>query len=178
MSFIRNGNEYICDVTGDLILTDKIGKWCQLPYPNHKKGCPNYNKSERCPPKSKKVDEVFDLNKSHWFLLYRFDIGIHAENMKIKHPKWSKKQCRCVLYWQNKIRKKLKEMYIEMKKKEPELIYTDIPEAMGINVIYTIKKNFSIPIDVKPDDIIFKVSLVGYPIKKDRQTKLIVMDNT
>jgi len=168
-----NGNNYKCDVTGSLIITDKIGKWCQLPYPNHKHGCPNYNKSEKCPPKSKKVDEVFDLNKNHWFLLYRFDMGTHEQNMKIKHPKWSRKQCRCVLYWQKGIKKKLKDMYLEMKKTDPELIYTDIPEALGINVISTIKRNFSIPIDVKPDAVIFKVSMVGYPITNYKQSKLM-----
>jgi len=26
-----------------LVITSKAGDWCRLPYPGHKRGCPNYD---------------------------------------------------------------------------------------------------------------------------------------
>lgn len=120
-----------------LVINNSVGDWCLLPYPGHKKGCPNYGKADRCPPQSPMVGDHFDLSKPLWFIHSEFDLSGHEERMKDKHPEWSKRQCRCVLYWQPKSRKQLKQ---RVKEAKPLLGFNEVattPEAMGINVYAT-----------------------------------------
>lgn len=104
-----------------------------------------------------------DLNKKHWFITIKFNLQKHAEQMKAKHNNWSEKQCRCVLYWQNSVRKTLKNACIKFCNNNGR-IFTLIPEGMGVYVIKTAKR-IGIPIQTKPKDIIFKIALIGYPNK-------------
>ena len=151
----------IIDITGELIIDHRSREWCKLPYPNHPKGCPNYGNSIECPPIIKVVEEIFDLEKSHWFIVTSFNLKEFSKRMKIKHPEWSEKQTRCCLYWQNTPRKELRIAIEEFKIKYPNTISTLIPEAMGVHVMGTVRK-FGIPIKTKPTDIIYKIALVGY----------------
>jgi hypothetical protein len=154
----------IIEVTNKLIINYRAherinGKkaWCELPYPRHKKGCPNYGKS--CP--LPRVGTVFDLLKPHWFAIIRFDLISHIQRMKNLHPGWSYNQCKCVLYWQNGIKKQLDNICKEfIQIKDKNLIYHKIPEAMGVNVILTMKK-IGHPIEIKPKNIIHKIALIG-----------------
>lgn len=121
-----------------LVVSDHVGRWCQLPYPNHPKGCPNFwEAKEECPPKAPSVDEYFDLSRALYFVHSEFDLNAHADMMKQRHPHWSDRQCRCVLYWQSRSRKQLK----QRTSKAASLLGTDamtmIPEAMGVNVYVT-----------------------------------------
>lgn len=135
--------------------------WCELPYPGHKKGCPNYGKG--CPLPH--VDNYFDLSKPHWFAITKFDLKNHVQKMKGGHPKWSERQCRCVLYWQNGVRKELDKTCREFIQNK-NLIFHKIPEAMGVNVILTLKK-LKIPIEIKPKNFVHKVALIGSPFPID-----------
>ena len=141
--------------------------YCTLPYPNHPKGCPNFNKAIECPPKSKKIKDVFDIDKDMFFVIEKFNLKEHILKMKNKHPHWSNLQCRNLLYWQGKVRKQLKdktEQFINFNKNK--MIYTLLPEAMGVMVINTASK-LGIPIEKTPIDTVFKIALAGYPLYDD-----------
>ena len=52
-----------------IVFTEKTKLWCQLPYPNHPTGCPNYNKNPLCPPNSDYKKSILkDYN--HFYLFY------------------------------------------------------------------------------------------------------------
>lgn len=137
-----------------------INPWCLWSYPGHSKGCPNYGKKEICPPNAPLVDKFFDLSKPHWFIIVSFDLGAHVERMFLKHPDWSMRQARCVLYWQGTANKSLR-LKTEAFCKNTDLIYTYCPEAMGVHCIKT-AKSLGIPIKTRPKDIVYKMSMVGY----------------
>lgn len=72
-----------------------------------------------------------------YMVFHDFELSEHAARMKTKHPHWSDRQCRCVLYWQNSSRKKLREKaHLHMMQKGLNAI-TLCPEGMGINVYAT-----------------------------------------
>lgn len=157
----------IYDVSGSLKIDPRVRDWCKLRYPGHPKGCPNYNKSSDCPERVKLIGEVFNLTEGHWFIIEPFDIKAHAWRMKLLHPKWSDRQCRCVLYWQNRVKSKLRRecmIFISgMEQPEGDIIYTLIPEAMGVNVFRTCHR-LGIKMRKNPQDILYKVALVGWRI--------------
>lgn len=87
-----------------LIIDRSVRHLCYRPYPNHSKGCPNYNKKEGCPPKSPMIDEILNLSKPFWlnedtqqvfqvFLKGVEDFYIHL--LDNKH--WKPQQARAVL---------------------------------------------------------------------------------
>lgn len=120
-----------------LVLTPSAGEWCRLPYPGHPKGCPNYGETDRCPPLAPHVTEVFDLEKPLYFVHSEFDLEAHAARMKEKHPNWSERQCRCVLYWQGTSRKQMKERVELARWNLRTTNDTACPEGLGVNVFAT-----------------------------------------
>jgi len=120
-----------------LVHTPKMRELCTLPYPNHPKGCPMVGKKNICPPFAPYVIDFFDLTKSIYIVHSEFDLESHAAEMKKRHPHWSDRQARCLLYWQGKSRKQLKERvtWAMMKKNADKVTYC--PEAMGVNVFVT-----------------------------------------
>ena len=152
----------IIEATGQVLVNLEAREWCKLPYPGHPKGCPNYGKKAICPPAVATIDRVFDLERPCWFVVEKFDLGAHAKRMKEKHPKWSDRQCRCVLYWQAGVKSRLKEKTKLILYNKLGTIATDCPEAMGVNVTTTLRR-LGLPIKNKPDGTVYKVALVGYP---------------
>ncbi len=142
--------------------------YCKLPYYGHPKGCPNFNKNPNCPPKVQLVKDVFDLiNHDVFFIIEEFDLKNHVEKMKLKHPDWTPIQLKNLLYWQGGVRKRLKEKTeIFIKKTDSNMIYTLLPEAMGVMVINTALK-LDIPIEKNPINKVFKIALVGYLLNYD-----------
>jgi len=120
-----------------LVTNEKTGEWCKIPYPGHAKGCPNYGKADRCPPKAPAVSKYFDLSKPLFLVHSDFDLEDHQSKMKANHPEWSDRQCRCVLYWQRTSRKQLKERIAIALRMHGLNAATMIPEAMGVNVYAT-----------------------------------------
>lgn len=157
----------IIDVMGKLVITPKTREWCKLPYPRHPNGCPNYGNNPECPPQAPLIQDWMEPTLPHWFIVTEFDLDGFAERMKKKHPNWSDKQCRCVLYWQNTVRKDLRNACKGFIKEHPGAIYTLLPEAMGVNVIIT-AKHVGVPIKNKPNGTVFKIALVGFPKLKLR----------
>lgn len=157
----------------NLVIDYRAREWCKLPYPNHPQGCPNYNKKPLCPPQAPRIENFFDLSKDIDLIAIRFDLERHANNLKEKAKAKSKeisdKQARCVLYWQNKVRKHLKDSCKQHCQSDtwferPPRIYTLIPEAMGVHVIRTAKLA-GIPIKTHPKNYVWKIALAGYPKK-------------
>lgn len=153
----------IIDVTGKLVIDLRAREWCKLPYPNHPKGCPNYNTGRPdCPPNAPLIQDKFDLTKQHWFVIVDFDLKAHKERMKQSPPDWSDRQLGCCLYWQGKVRKELKEFAQEFVTENWGTEYSTCPEAMGIHVISTLNK-LGIPIKKDIENVVYKVALIGYP---------------
>jgi predicted metal-binding protein len=149
-------------ITNLLAVDEQVRDWCRLPYPGHKKGCPNWNKSSTCPPIVSLVNNIFDLSAEHWFAITDFNIQEQSIRMKKMHPGWSDQQSRCCLYWQNTVRKNLTKMCKEFISSAKLLgySYTLIPEAMGVNVFKTMHR-IGIKMRKNPQDILYKVALIG-----------------
>jgi len=66
-----------------------------------------------------------------------FNLEYHAETMKLRHPEWTPRQCRNLLYWQNIVRKDLKSAV----KAAMGFLRCDgvsyCPEGLGVNVFVT-----------------------------------------
>jgi len=116
------------------------GVWCQLPYLGHPGGCPNFNHSDRCPPKAPILLDYFHPGRPFYLVHSEFDLKAHAARMKEKHPGWTERQCRCVLYWQSQSRKQLADrVWVAALRMKQSRIprYTTCPEGMGVNVFLT-----------------------------------------
>ena len=139
---------------------------CQLPYPNHPKGCPNYSVKKGCPPHVQRADRVFDLDKEMYMIGARFDFGNHIEKMKDKHPDWSDRQLGCVLYWQGTLRKRLKEVVADFLRGKPDLTVNFCPVAHGINMTGTMK-NIGVELEWMPKKYSWCIAMVGHAQRLD-----------
>lgn len=145
----------------ELVIDYRAREWCKLPYPNHPKGCPNYGRKDTCPPTVALIYDVFDLDNYLWLVVHEFDLASHVRRMLTLHPNWSGRQARCVLYWQPRVNKILREdtqTYSTL----ANASYTLCPEAMGVDVIKTANK-CGIPVQARPTDTVYKIALIGYP---------------
>ncbi len=157
--------------------TKKTRLWCKLPYPNHPNGCSNYNKNPLCPPNTKYMKKIL-IDYQYYYLIYaKFDLKRQRERMLSLHPHWSNKQANCLLYWQNSVKKELKESIkkIIFDNKNIEIflfscgsgfiinnfyqkkIYS--MEAAGINVYNTLKNN-NIDFELKPKNKVILATLL------------------
>jgi len=159
------------DISRDTItVTKKCALWCQLPYRNHKKGCPNFGKEE-CPP----YTELFDKRPYDKFrLMYAvFDFKTYKERMKKRHPEWSESQCGNLLYWQGSIKKMLKDRIKKLNSRGLYILgcgsgfslpfqkYVPSMEAVGVYVLDVLKKN-GINFEVKPKNKVVLVCLLCF----------------
>jgi len=137
---------------------------CKKPYPRHKHGCPNWNKKEGCPPKALPLNKVFDLTTPVYVVYNRFNLGDHVTNMINKHPDWSEAQLKCVLYWQSKARKELKNKVNIYLKSNKDLVANYCPEGNGVNVTETMKQ-IGIKLKYPPEKYAYQIAFLGTPIK-------------
>ena len=135
-------------------------KFCLKPYPNHRRGCPNYGKKSGCPTNIPALEEILDFTQNVYLIYTEFPIGEHAEKMKKLHSGWTTRQVYCVLYWQPKARK-MQRLEEEKCKKEKDinLILTS-PEAMGFNITSLMNK-IGVKLEWPPRKITRLVSLGG-----------------
>ncbi len=157
--------------------TKKTHIWCTLPYPGHPKGCPNYKKNLLCPPYTKIMENCLK-NYNYFYLIYAvFNLYRYKNYMLKKHPNWTERKASCLLYWQNSVKKILKDFITNLYLNNPncslylfcsgsglksksfkqETVYS--MEAVGINVINTLIKN-GINIEIKPKKIVHIVNLL------------------
>jgi len=141
-----------------LVLSNRVPNWCQLPYPRHPKGCPNYDKRENCPPNT---EPITNLIKPPFLLVgIRFNLGGHIKRMKEIHPEWSNAQARCVLYWQNKVMKRLREECEHVKNRIPNPKVFYCPEGYYVNVFKTASM-VGIKLKTRPKKYVWKIAIIG-----------------
>jgi len=139
----------------------KAREWCKLPYPGHPHGCPNYSRKASCPPLAPRIEDFIDISKEMYIVSREFNITEHETKMLKLHPLWSRRQCRCVLYYQPRLNSELLRETVYWARQEGlGDVYALCPEAMGVNVIATAQA-VGIPILVHPKDWIYKVSVIG-----------------
>ena len=146
------------DVTGKLVINHDARKWCILPYPDHPKGCPNYNKKWDCPPQVMYINDWIGDTKRLRFVSVSFNLQEHADTMLLRHPNWSQRQTRCLLYWHPKVNKELRSLVQSVAIDNLNGV-TYCPEAMGVDVIKT-AQSVGIPIEAPPKDIVHKIALL------------------
>lgn len=152
-----------------LVIRPRIRKLCTRPYPGHRKGCPNFNKRKGCPPKTKLVTSILDMQKPVWLVWNIFGFGAHVGTLRKKHPDWSERQLANCLYWQGKARKQLRVRVAKfLLGRGREAIYYKvlyIPEAHGVNVTATMAKH-GLALQWPPKDYTVQVAVAGYRRKK------------
>lgn len=140
------------------------GTWCKLPYPSHPKGCPNFPECCESRPHFNEYEGF------RWYAIVEtFNLKVHAEIMKEKHPHWSERQCRNLLYWQKGVRSRLKKQAEAIAFPLMGDVILDLPEANGVQVFDTMAKHGFVIERHKPD-IIRKVMLVGKRISLLKET--------
>ena len=121
-----------------LVISKHTRKWCLYPYLGHPSGCPNYDK-KKCLLTTPLIDSYLDLNSPLYAVYSEFNLEEHIRRLKRKHPNWSERQLKCVLYWQGSSRKMLRE---NISKAQSKFLFTKIitcPEWLGVNVYATLK---------------------------------------
>ena len=142
---------------------DSPRSFCAREYPGHKKGCPNYGKYSLCPPNAPMFDQIFDMTKDIYLIYYQYDIKSHLQKMKAKHPHWTDRQLRNVLYWQGTAKK-----YHRGEIKKFLEIYGHLgyevatPEALGVDVTATLAK-VGIILEWPPMNYSYRVAFAGIP---------------
>lgn len=119
-----------------IITSRKTGEWCQYSYPNHPKGCPKYGR-KGCPPDAPFITEVMDLRRPVYIAFSEFNLVAHVEKMRTKLPRWSDRQLRCVLYWQETSRNQMRQRARIAQVYHGGGIVLTCPEAHGVNVYAT-----------------------------------------
>jgi hypothetical protein len=143
----------------DIVLDDRArnGTWCAMPYPGHRKGCPNF---PYCPVQRVSFRDFGD--RYVWYAVVKlFNLKAHAEMMKTKHPDWSERQCRNPLYWQGSVRAELLRLTKTFAAQFEGSLILDIPEAYGIDMFATMPK-VGIILKKNPD-MVRKIMMVGVP---------------
>jgi len=121
-----------------LVISDQAGAWCRIPYPGHKHGCPKYgDDGGACPPLAVPVDEVLNLDAPMYLVHSEFDPLCHVDAWKRDHPKATDRQARCVLYWQFKSRKQMRQRSAIAAGSTGANVILHCPEGRGVNVYAT-----------------------------------------
>lgn len=136
---------------------------CRRPYPGHRKGCPNFRKKPGCPPGTRMVNEMIDLNEPVHAVFNRFPIGEHAARMRGLHPEWSDRQAYCCLYWQPRARQQLRGQIRSFLDSHPGQHVIACPEAQGVNLTATMR-GAGIELEWPPREWAYQIVLAGVPI--------------
>jgi len=103
---------------------------------------------------------LFDdiIERPFTFVGIRFNLLSWVTHLRRKHPNWSERQLRCCLYWQGKVRKRLRE---ECKKTQNDgqiILYN--PEANGVDVFKTCE-TIGIELERNPKEFVWKIAIIG-----------------
>jgi predicted metal-binding protein len=143
------------------IIDKSVIALCTKPYPNHKKGCPNFGKKKDCPPTCGKIEDTIDLSKDVYAIYNVFPFKEHVDKLREKHPKWTQRQLECCLYWQTKARKQLKLVVKDFLKCHKNMIILATPEALGVNLTATMK-SVGIELEWPPKTVTYQIVLGGF----------------
>ena len=109
------------------------------------------------------LDELLDLNQTVYCVWNRFDLGAHVQRMGKRHPDWSDRKLRCVLYWQGTARKQLREKVEAVLAEIQGMIALYCPEASGVDVTATMA-SIGVELEWPPNQWAYQVALVGVPL--------------
>lgn len=120
----------------DLVIERKFQGICKKPFYGHPKGCPNYGKKEGCPPGLPLIDEVFDFSERLYLIYTEFEVGEHAERMRVGHPEWSEhpRQWYNPRRWQPTARKNHRADIVDFLDSHEGHSVNKTPEAHGIHI--------------------------------------------
>jgi hypothetical protein len=144
------------------VIDPSVRDLCRKPYDLHPHGCPNFGKRVTCPPQARLFSDVYDLSRPVWAVVNEFDLARHVAWMRTKHPDWSDRQLRCVLYWQPRARAALYLLIGEAMGYTPQgYMWETCSEAMGVNVTATLAA-VGIELEWPPVSIARQVALIAY----------------
>lgn len=123
----------------DPVVERRVQGLCALPYPKRPRGCPNFRFKPGCPAGTPLLGEVVDLARPVLAVYLRFDLAAFAARQRRAHPGWTEGQCRNILYWQQCARKQLLALVAEELRGRPDLVATLCPEALGVDVVATMR---------------------------------------
>jgi predicted metal-binding protein len=148
--------EAVCDPTMTAHCLDK--------YPNHSKGCPNWDQKEGCPPNIRYFPNVYSTNV--YIAAVRFNFAEYLTYRRESHPDWTDRALKNPLYWQGHVRHELNELLFDYLSDHPEIDGEIVfnPEAMGVNLFETCAKA-GIHLEKTPTNFVYKVALVANLIK-------------
>jgi predicted metal-binding protein len=127
---------------------------CVKPYPLHKHGCPNFDKKAGCPPAA----PIFNHSGDIYAIYNIFPYKQHIESMRQRHPNWSDRQVKCVLYWQGTARKQLRYEIRSFLDTVDDFYIIGCPEAQGVNLTKTMS-NVGIELEWPPVNIAYQIVL-------------------
>jgi predicted metal-binding protein len=143
-----------------------VRRLCTHPYYNHPKGCPNFGKRNTCPPQAPLIENVLDMSKKILAVWVSFNLADHRNEMRKKHPAWTRRQLDCCLYWQGRLNKRLGRLVDEQLTRymlvdnQTALVVLHVPEANGVNVTETMKQ-CGVELEWPPERTVVKVALIG-----------------
>jgi len=144
----------------EVVIDRKMQGMCRLSYPNHPRGCPNFDHKRGCPPAVPLFSEVFDLSKPVYAIVNSFNLAEHVSRMKAAHPHWTDRQLACCLYWQPTARNQLKAEIARFRSGHQEYTVDTCPEAKGVNVTETLRRA-GIELEWPPVQCVRQVALAG-----------------
>lgn len=157
---------FIYELNRDKIVLMDTKQLCFLPYCGHPKGCPNaYGKcwGRRGQISPKRIDKIINIDKPMYIVHSEFNVELFVDKMRRKHPNWSDRQCRNLLYWQGTSRAQLKERVgILMEKMDSSTkLVVKVPEYFGVNVYATCDKVGLILDKIKGLKVCRHIALIG-----------------
>lgn len=136
-----------------------IQRWCRMPYIGHPKGCPN---AEGC---DLFIDDlwhqVWEAKALH-LLWIEFDLDGWEKAMASRHPEWTSRQCRNLLYWQKTVRAELRQAAKDLFP-EGQLIIG--AEGGGVDYYLTMRR-LGVPLDTIRN--LHTVRVIGLIIENGR----------
>ena len=125
----------------DLIMHDMktVNQLCTQQYYKHKKGCPNFNRKNGCPPTIYHISQEYDLSSIH--LLYvKFPFLDYISKKGEIHSDWNLRQLANQRHWQGHLRSSLDMYWGSIRKDYPYYRKISNPEGQGVNVEDTLKQ--------------------------------------
>lgn len=142
----------------------RVKEWCGLQYPGHPRGCPNYAKANKpkCPYNSPYFPEFFDLSKPLFLVLHSFDLGAHMGRMVKRHPRWTERQQRNVLYWQGTVKKAHRQKLNQAMIWLGADCYCSMPETLGVQMYNTCRASGVVLEPIRGIKYVQFVGIVGW----------------